>query len=228
MRTALAQLLKDHPVDDVVFIGHALLNAKREVRPTWYDSQLDWQIIQIWLVNAEWYEVFDFIEILCRQLHDEPLEVEINDLLAEFGIGWKVLNGLIEVRGDEPFEQSIRIAREALEHAGRRTAQSELEEAIADLSRRPTPDARGAIIRSVGALEALAKDLVHDSNASFGQTVKRLALPQPLDQAAEKLWGYASDSARHVTEGHSPSGSEALFVIQVCAAFISYLSEQGG
>jgi hypothetical protein len=75
MRTALAQLLKDHPVDDVVFIGHALLNAKREVRPTWYDSQLDWQIIQISLVNAEWYEVFDFVEILCRQLHDEPLEV---------------------------------------------------------------------------------------------------------------------------------------------------------
>jgi hypothetical protein len=226
MRTALARLIKDHSVNSLVFVGQALLEAKREVQPSWFDSCLDWKWIETWLVNAEWYEVFDFIEIRCRQLHDNALEVKINDLLAEFGIGWKVLNGQIEVRGDEPFEQSIRTAREALEHAGRWTAQSELEEAIADLSRRPRPDARGAIIRSVGALEALARDLANDSNATLGQTVKRLALPQPLDQAAEKLWGYASDSARHVTEGHSPSGSEALFVVQVCAAFISYLSEQ--
>jgi len=228
MRTALARLIYDHPVDYLV-VGQALLAAKREVPPSWFGSlSPDWKWIEIWLERAEWYEVFDFIDMLCHQLRDHALEVKIDDLLAEFDIGWKVLYGQIEIRGDEPFEQSIQTAREALEHADRRTAKSELEEAIADLSRRPTPDARGAIIRSVGALEALAKDLTNDSKATFGQTVKQLALPQPLDGAAEKLWGYASDSARHVTEGRSPRGSEALFVVQVCAAFISYLSEADG
>ncbi len=184
----------------------------------------NWPHLETALTLAEWYEVFDFIEILWGELSDYALEEKITDLLAEFDIGWKVLYGKIEIRGDEPFEQSIQTARDALEHTSRRTAKSELEEAMADLSRRPTPDARGAIIRSVGALEALAKDLTNDSKATFGQAVKQLALPQPLDGAAQKLWGYASDSARHVTEGRNPSVSEALFVVQVCAAFISYLS----
>jgi len=82
---------------------------------------------------------------------DYALEEKITDLLAEFDIGWKVLYRKIEIRGDEPFERSIQTAREALEHAGRRTAKSELDEALADLSRRPNPDlGRTLVVRSSG------------------------------------------------------------------------------
>ncbi len=134
------------------------------------------------------------------------------------------MDGRIETRGDELFEATVQNARGNLESAGRLTAKAELEEALVSLSRRPIPDSRGAISRSVGALEALAKDITKEPTATLGQIIKGLDLPQPLDVAAIKLWGYASDQARHVTEGVTPNRSEAAFVVQVCAAFISYLS----
>jgi hypothetical protein len=81
------------------------------------------------------------------------------------------------------------------------------------LSRRPKPDARGAIVRVVGALEALAKDLKGEPNATLGQLVRLLGLPPPLDEAAARLWGYASDQARHVTEGVEPKERHARFVV---------------
>jgi hypothetical protein len=80
-------------------------------------------------------------------------------------------------------------------------------------------------LRSISALEALAKDITKEPNATLGQLIKRLDLPPPLDAAATKLWGYASDQARHVTEGVNPNRTEAAFVVQVCAAFVSYLSK---
>jgi AbiJ N-terminal domain 4 len=224
MRSALVALLASSSVD-LLLARDCLYQVLREVMPTWMEDIPKWNFFDGALRKAAWYEVFDFIETLCSELKDYELEEKINEVFDEYGIGWKVLYGQIETRGDEIFEQSVSAAREGLKRAGRDTAASELNEAMADLSRRPKADARGAIIRSVGALEALAKDLKEEPNATLGQLIKQVGLPKPLDGAAAQLWGYASDQARHVTEGYNPKRSEAALVVHICAALISYLSE---
>lgn len=65
---------------------------------------------------------------------------EVNGFFREAGIGWQLINGRVEVRGEEAFERTIARARDAIAETGRVTATSELHEAIADLSRRPEPD----------------------------------------------------------------------------------------
>jgi hypothetical protein len=223
MRSALVALLASRGVD-LPLARDCLYQILREVMPTYMEHIPKWSFLDSALKKVAWYEVFDFIEALCGELKDYELEENITELFDDYGIGWKVLYGEIETRGNELFEQSVSTAREGLERAGRDTAKSELNEAMVDLSRRPDADARGAITRSVGALEALAKDIKGEPNASLGELVKKIGLPKPLDGAAGQLWGYACAQARHVTEGHNPSRSEAALVVQICSALISYLS----
>jgi hypothetical protein len=230
MRLALVRLLSENNLD-VSVAAESLCKAERKIPPSYLrTSHLilnpHWDGFELELkAQAEWYEVFDFVEILCARLGNHEIEQKINELFVEFDIGWKVLRGRIETRGEELFEITVQNARNNLERAGRLTAKAELEEAMASLSRRPEPDSRGAIARSLGALEALARDITKEPSATLGQLIDQLDLSKPLDIAATKLWGYASDQARHVTEGVNPSRSEAAFVVQVCAAFVSYLSK---
>jgi hypothetical protein len=81
----------------------------------------------------------------------------------------------------------------------------------------------GAIQHACAAMEATARDLAGDSKATFGQLVKRLDLPKPLDTAAEKLWGYASNNARHGLEGQQVDTPEAELVVSVAVTVPSLI-----
>src|SRR5207237_803048 len=83
---------------------------------------------------------------------------------------------------------------ESLAAAGKETAHNELQEALKDISRRPEPDATGAVQHSMAALECVAKDVTGEHKATLGQILARHAtvVPKPLDVAVDKLWGFAS------------------------------------
>ena len=49
-------------------------------------------------------------------------------------------------------------------------------------------------------------------------------VPQPLDEALSKVWGYASNEARHVVEGQPPPVEEATLIVHLAAACATYLS----
>jgi AbiJ N-terminal domain 4 len=226
MRSAALAILIRHGVE-IAEVLDTFYETLLQVRPDYLrkgNSMATWPNFEPFLKLSEWWEIYDFIEATCGKLKNAVLDESINDLFLQYGIGWKILHGRIEVRGDAVFEHSIENARGALRAAGRKTAASELEEALADLSRRPDADARGAIARSVGVVEAVAKDLLAEPNATLGQLIKKLELPKPLDTAAAQLWGYASDQARHVTEGYDPKLREASFVVRIASALIAYLS----
>ena len=53
-------------------------------------------------------------------------------------------------------------------------------------------------------------------------------VPSPLDVAVEKLWGYASNEARHVVEGQKPGREEAELLVGVATAVAIYLSKKAG
>jgi hypothetical protein len=133
----------------------------------------------------------------------EKFADEINRYFTGRGIGWHLVDGRIEVRGSESFEEAVQGARVAMEEIGHRTAANELHEAIRDLSRKPEADVTGAIQHAMAALECAARAAVGNERATFGELVKRNPdlFPKPLDQALDKVWGYASETGRHLKEG---------------------------
>ena len=192
-----------------------------------------WEECQRLMNDAPWYRVYDFVEALYRHLaqpqeeaHAETWENLINAYFAEVGVGWRLADGQIESRGSEAFETSVDNARDALASAGLQTARDEIHEALRDLSRRPEPDLTGAVQHAMGALECTAREATDDPRATFGEILKRHpgVVPKPLNDALGKMWGYASETARHVREGRTPSRAEAELVVGVAASTCSYLA----
>jgi hypothetical protein len=113
----------------------------------------------------------------------------------------------------------------ALTDSTKSTAQREFHEARLDLSRRPEPDLTGAVQHALAGLECVARDAVGEPTATLGAILKRYPdlVPKPLDGALEKVWGYASDRARHVREGDAVQQSEAELLVTVAAAAAAYI-----
>jgi hypothetical protein len=105
-------------------------------------------------------------------------------------------------------------------------AREELAEALKDLSRRPTPDLTGALQHAMAALECTAREATSDRNSTLGEILKKRPglVPRPLDDAVKRLWGYASETARHVREDRTPERAEAELAVGVAASVCTYLS----
>jgi hypothetical protein len=198
--------------------------------------------VRWFLDHAEWYEVYDVIEAIAEALtasaaksrstidssDAKRFESEINKYFRRAGIGWQLIRGELQVRGSDAFEQTIRSGGRALRRTGRETAADELEEALRDLSRRPDADVTGAVQHSVAAVECAARDFTGDTKATLGELIKRNPdfLPAPLDVAVSKIWGYASERARHLREGGAPSMEDAQLVVGFAATICNYISSR--
>jgi hypothetical protein len=181
--------------------------------------------------EAAWFHVYDLIETLfANRVARNPQVAEefaqkINQALRRKGVGWQLVDGQIQVRGPEIFEQSIRSAAELAEQSGRLSARGELQESLRDLSRRPDPELTGAIQHAMAALECVARDVTGDPKLTLGDWLKKnpKAFPAPLTSAVEKLWGYTSEYGRHVREGRPTTFEEAELVVGISGALAVYL-----
>ncbi len=190
------------------------------------------------ILDCKWYKVYDILERIISHLGEvnyredvyKSFLNEVNEYFIENGIGWKIDDGLIEYRGAEAFERTLKTAHSAEQEAGHITASKELHQAIEDLSRRPQPDATGAIQHAMASLECVAREVTGDRKANLGDIMKRHTsiIPEPLDQAIVKAWGYASENGRHIREGREPTVNEAELVVGLCAALGSYLAKCRG
>ncbi len=182
------------------------------------------------LDSCEWYQVYDVIEAICQVGREsEKFKEEINSYFKAEGIGWQIIDGKIEVRGEEGFEAAIKEASLAVKESGLKTASNEIHEAILDLSRRPTADITGAVQHGMAALECVAREICGNKNATLGDILKKHSgiIPKPLDTAIEKAWGYASDKGRHLREGQTPTFEEAELIVGICASVSTYLLKKG-
>ncbi len=173
----------------------------------------------IHLTFCRWYEVYDFAECIydvfsrfknrTKPTTGEQYEDGLNKLFRDHGVGWQMRSGKIVVRGSEPFEAVTRKASETLVEHTRATAAREIDEALRDLSRRPKPDASGAIQHAMAAFECVMRELSGENNATLGDLLKwygrALGIASPLDGALSKLWGYASQRGRHSERGATPA-----------------------
>ena len=193
---------------------------------------IDWEVGQH-LDSCEWYLVYDIIETIIQKLNapeKTTFSNEINEYFISNGIGWKIVNGLIETRGDEVFETAVKTVVSVLETAKLETAKTEIKEALIDLSRRPTPDITGAIQHSLACLECVAREATGDKKATLGELIKKYPniVPKPLDTAIEKIWGFTSEQGRHLREGQAPEYLEAELVVELSAAISTYLGKKLG
>ncbi|MCX6222723.1 MAG: hypothetical protein NTZ69_17280 [Bacteroidia bacterium] len=185
------------------------------------------------ILGCEWFNVYDIIEAIWDALdlpEREEFTNELNDYFKETGIGWKIEFGLIETRGDENFEKVISKVSIVLNSASLLTANTEIKEAIADLSRRPAPDITGAIQHSLACLECVCREAIGDQKATLGDLMKKAdgVIPKPLDIAIDKIWGYTSEQGRHLREGRTPDYLEAELVVELSAAISTYLGKKLG
>lgn len=194
------------------------------------------EVMQL-VAHCEWYRVYDIAEAFYRILDGRGFlggvgfEGDLNRRMLELGIGWQMDKGVFVARGSEGFVSTAITAEKELKSQGRVTAATEIHEALADISRRPEADRTGSIQHAMAALECLLKDLSGEPNRTLGDILKvhrdRLGIPTPLDQAIHKMWGYASQTGRHLEEGREPSFEEAELVVATAAALCSYLSKRG-
>jgi hypothetical protein len=210
-------------------------------RNNWSHSNVDGEVRGL-LSTAPWFVVYDLIEWLYGQrCHSETAVWEmqsaqpdelanqfaaaLNRAFRQKGVGWQMLDGKIEIRGPEVFEQSVREAQVTLAQTGRQVAHNEMHQALADLSKRPDPDITGAIQHSMAALECVARDVTGDGKSTLGDLLKKHpgTLPPPLDTAISKIWGFASDQGRHLRESKAPDIKEAELVVGLAGSLATYL-----
>jgi hypothetical protein len=216
--------------------------AVLELRPdpsNWSEYPNIWNEAERYVYGCEWFQVYDIIERLWKclkvravQWHRKKelaaFEEALNDFFVEKGIGWQLVNGEIITRGPEAFEANVKMAKATLEESGRLTAAKEIHEALQALSRRPQPDLRGGVCHAMGSLECAARDITGDHKPTLGQILKKHPglVPSPLDEALCKVWGYASNEARHVQEGQEPEREEVELLIWLAAAVATYLGKK--
>lgn len=215
---------------------------KRPDPSNWSEYPNVWGEVEGHVYGCDWYRVYDITEAIRAHLFENAdfppdedtrvvtFDAEINAAFRELGIGWQLQDGLIQTRGDDAFEKVLTAAKDALGASGKATAYTELQEALKDISRRPEPDATGAVQHSMAALECVAKDITGMAKATLGQILSRNStiVPKPLDLAVNKVWGFASDKARHVREGQALDRHEAMLVVGIAATLVNYLVHKTG
>lgn len=190
----------------------------------------------MYLESCDWFKVYDIAEAIYAHLGREyayyfnvedllqAFEAKLNQFFREQGIGWQMKKGNVQYRGSEAFTKAVEGGEKALLNTGRSQAASELNEAVRDISRRP-PDITGAVQHAMAALESTARDVTGQPNPTFGQLIGSLKLKKPLGSALEKLWGYASNEARHGSEHSSLDATQAELIVGVCGAVCGFLAK---
>ena len=204
------------------------------VRPdpsNWSTYPNVWDEAQELVYDCEWFRVYDIIEGFYTAMpgsRRSEFEELINNVFVEESIGWQVVSGVLEIRGNEVLQNILDNASSELDESGLATATSELHEAIKDLSRRPEPDLSGAIHHAMAALECVAREVSGKPKLDLGKLIKKHPdlFPKPIGEAVAKLWGYASEQARHGRESRELAWEEAQLVVGISAVLCAYLLQK--
>lgn len=159
----------------------------------WSDEPVEREVEGL-IDGAPWFRIYDLAERLYQSLErkdsygDKPRHYQEQLIAAfrEYGIGWKMENGRILVKGSEAFELTTATAPDMMRAAGAPTAADETHQAFIDISRRLEPDVTGAIQHAMAALECVAREY-DGSTGTLGSIIARLLLPKPMEEAVRKL-----------------------------------------
>lgn len=197
-----------------------------------------WEItrrrIRDWYFEAEWYDIYDFIEFIAQNLSgtDKGLFIKIcNSILEKELSAYRFIGDNI---GEITSEAEISAIESALADTSPFAGiNGHFQSALEKFTDRKNPDYRNSIKESISAVEGMARLITGDPKATLGQAIKRLTdnglvLHPALKDAWSKLYGYTSDAdgIRHaMLEESKIRSSDAKYMLVSCSAFVSYLLE---
>lgn len=180
--------------------------------------------------EAEWYEVYDFVEFVADYGPEEQKLKFIetaNSYLARENSAYRFIGNQI---GEITSAEEISTVETALAAPDEfRGAKTHLRTALALLSDRKNPDFRNSIKESISAVESLARKLAKDDSGTLGAILKELErsknLHPALKNAFSSLYGYTNDAdgIRHaLLDEAGLTKADAKFMLVCCSAFINF------
>jgi hypothetical protein len=192
--------------------------------PYGYDANIN--MMRKWFFDAEWWEIYNFIEFLIENDNSEFFD-RVSLFLEREKSGYRIINGQITPITDPVEVAAVSEAASAGDHfAGVRT---HMQTAIQLYSKKLNPDYRNAIKEAISAVEAVARTITSNPKATLGDALKhmndKMSLHPAMRDAMNKLYGYTSDEGgiRHaMLEESKIDDAEAKFMIVACSAFINF------
>jgi len=202
-----------------------------------------WASLRLRLDTCKWFEFYNACEFIYEELlltrgyrgTASRYEIQLNDLLAHHGIGWRMKAGKLERSISAPVDEEIQKAMAILTDERFAGPNEQFQRAIISLSQRPNPNAFDCINSAVGAMEGVARILSGKPTAILSQIIHKEPFSSrihgALREAIEKVYAYRG-ALGGVTHGQvelSPASVEdAEFVLGLCASTIIYMVKKVG
>jgi hypothetical protein len=180
-------------------------------------------------MKCPWHEVYTLVELIAARsgIKGNRLRQFAQTFMEREMAAYRFVEGRIVEITDEGEIAEIEAAIEG----SPKPVATHLKSSLAKLSDRKNPDYRNSVKEAISAVEAAAREITGDKNATLGQALK--VLPKKMHPAFEaalsKLYGYTSDASgiRHaLSEESSVDAAEARFMLIACSAFINLLRER--
>lgn len=183
-------------------------------------------VLRNWYFEADWNEVYDFLEFSARYVADSaPLVAAWNVILENESSGYRFVGRQIIDVIDPSEMASIENATDS----SITSVRMHMTSALKYLSDRKSPDYRNSVKESISAVEALCRLIVTKDNATLGEAIaileKAADMHPAFMKALTQLYGYTSDESgiRHaLLDAPSVSNADARFMLVVCSAFVNY------
>ena len=201
-------------------------------RPTYAHNNRSERILKIirdYFFQANWNEVYDFLEFVVDNVKREhPRLAEfINHILTTEMSAYRLVDGKVV---DITNEQELSMLEEALADTRFASVAAHLAQALTLLADRKNPDFRNSIKESISAVEAMARLVSENDKATLGEALKALEkngkLHAALKEGFSKLYGYTNDEngIRHaMLDEPNLSQNDAKYFLLSCTSFVNYL-----
>lgn len=187
------------------------------------------------LYDAEWYEVYDFIEVNLSFLDDEEKEERIgqyNKILEQEKSGYRIVLGEVtQITNDAEIKTIEQAATTQFD-----SVNQHISKALALYADLKNPDYENSVKESISAVEAMCCVITGTSGrqATLGKAIKKLEesgihIHGAMEKGFESLYGYASDEngIRHGgIDFKNVPPEDAKFMLVSCSAFVNYLIEK--
>ncbi len=184
----------------------------------------------------KWYEVYDFIEFICKiecPTNTEKFIKFCNQMLERELAGYRIISEKITPITNKNEISEIETALEKSKETKLAGVNKHLKEALDKLSDRKSPDYRNSIKESISAVESICRIIAKNKKATLGDALKKIESSIELHPALKKgfsaIYGYTSDAdgIRHsMQEKANIDFADAKYMLVSCSAFINYLIDK--
>ncbi|HVT85714.1 MAG TPA: hypothetical protein VHD35_10960 [Chitinophagaceae bacterium] len=194
--------------------------------------------IRRWFFNAEWHEVYDFIEYVVGLISDKRFDLDIstiknsfNNILEREFSGYRFIKGHLSPITNKSEIDNLEFAIKQTESfSPLKGCNFHLQSALEKLSDKKNPDYRNSIKESILAVESIVKSISNNAKDSLGGALDKIKgkikLHPALEKGLKQIYGYTSDDSgiRHaLMDEPSCDFDDAKFMLISCSAFINYL-----